>query len=129
MIIEAFAGSGIPVDQLVIAGGLTGNRLLMQIYADVTNRPLSIIGSAQGPALGSAIHAAVAAGAYPDVHKASEAMGRVDHGVYKPDQARVKAYDALYAHYLKLHDHFGRGGNDVMVQLRAIRNAALEAGR
>jgi L-ribulokinase len=129
MIIEAFAGSGIPVDELVIAGGLTGNSLLMQIYADVTNRPLSIIGSAQGPALGSAIHAAVAAGAYPDVHQASEAMGRVDQGVYQPDQARVKAYDALYAHYLKLHDHFGRGGNNVMVQLRAIRNAALEAGR
>jgi L-ribulokinase len=129
MIIEAFAGSGIPVDELVIAGGLTGNSLLMQIYADVTNRPLSIIGSAQGPALGSAIHAAVAAGAYPDVHQASEAMGRVDQGVYQPDPARVKAYDALYAHYLKLHDHFGRGGHNVMVQLRTIRNAALEAGR
>ncbi len=129
MIIEAFAGAGVPVDDIVIAGGLTGNTLLMQIYADVTNRPLSIIASAQGPALGSAIHAAVAAGAYPDVHKASEAMGRVHLGVYQPDPQRAQAYDALYHHYRLLHDHFGRGGHDVMTQLRAIRNTAREAQR
>ncbi|WBB76069.1 ribulokinase [Micromonospora sp. WMMD1128] len=127
MIIEAFAEAGVPVDDLVVAGGLTSNRLLMQIYADVTNRPLGIIGSAQGPALGSAIHAAVAAGAYPTVHEASAAMGRVDEGVYRPIPDNVRAYDALYAEYRALHDHFGRGGNDVMLRLRAIRNAAVDA--
>lgn len=126
MIIEAFVEAGMPVTDLVVAGGLASNRLLMQIYADVTNRPLGIIGSAQGPALGSAIHAAVAAGAYPDVHRASAAMGRVDEGVYRPDPDNARAYDALYAEYRALHDHFGRGGNDVMLRLRAIRNAALE---
>ncbi|MEU8003814.1 ribulokinase [Catellatospora sp. NPDC049111] len=124
MIIEAFAAAGVPVTELVVAGGLTTNRLLMQIYADVTGRPLSIIGSAQGPALGSAIHAAVAAGAYADVHEASDAMGRVERGVYQPDPDRARAYDALYAEYALLHDHFGRGANDVMLRLRAIRNAA-----
>jgi L-ribulokinase len=127
MIIEAFAEAGVPVSELVIAGGLTSNTLLMQIYADVTGRPLSIIGSAQGPALGSAIHAAVAAGAYPDVHKASEAMGKVERGVYQPDPARALAYDALYEQYRLLHDHFGRGGHDVMARLRAIRNATVAA--
>ncbi|MEU6076803.1 ribulokinase [Micromonospora sp. NPDC047074] len=127
MIIEAFVEAGIPVTDLVVAGGLAANRLLMQIYADVTNRPLGIIGSAQGPALGSAIHAAVAAGAYPDVHRASAAMGRVNEGVYQPDPENARAYDALYAEYRALHDHFGRGGNDVMLRLRAIRNTALDA--
>ncbi|PWU54950.1 ribulokinase [Micromonospora sp. S4605] len=126
MIIEAFVAAGVPVTDLVVAGGLTSNRLLMQIYADVTNRPLSIIGSAQGPALGSAIHAAVAAGAYPSIHEASAAMGRVHEGVYRPDPDNVRAYDALFAEYRALHDHFGRGGNDVMLRLRAIRNAALD---
>ncbi|MEV4467222.1 ribulokinase [Micromonospora echinofusca] len=129
LVIEAFVEAGIPVHDLVVAGGLTSNRLLMQIYADVTNRPLGIIGSAQGPALGSAIHAAVAAGAYPDVHRASEAMGRVDEGVYQPDPDNVRAYDALYAEYRALHDHFGRGGDDVMLRLRAMRNAAAHAPR
>ncbi|MFC0506499.1 ribulokinase [Micromonospora costi] len=127
MIIEAFAEAGVPVDELIVAGGLTGNRLLMQIYADVTNRPLGIIGSAQGPALGSAIHAAVAAGAHPDVAAASAAMGRVERDAYLPDPERVRAYDALYAEYRRLHDHFGRGGDDVLLRLRAIRNAARSA--
>jgi L-ribulokinase len=127
MIIEAFVAAGVPVTDLVVAGGLTTNRLLMQIYADVTNRPLSIIGSAQGPALGSAIHAAVAAGAYPSVHDAAAAMGRVHEGVYQPDPANVRAYEALYAEYRALHDHFGRGASDAMLRLRAIRNAAVDA--
>ncbi|MEU4678870.1 ribulokinase [Micromonospora sp. NPDC023737] len=127
MIIEAFADAGVPVNELVVAGGLTNNPLLMQIYADVTNRPLSIIGSAQGPALGSAIHAAVAAGAHPDVPAAAAVMGRVIQDAYLPDPERVRAYDALYAEYRRLHDHFGRGGDDVLLRLRTIRNAARSA--
>ena len=86
-----------PVNELVVAGGLLKNPLLMQIYADVTNLPLSTIVSTQGPALGSAIHAAVAAGAYPDVHAAAAAMGRRNEGVYQPIAANVAAYDELYA--------------------------------
>jgi len=89
-IIEAFTSSGVPVTELVVAGGLLKNTLLMQIYADVTNLPLSTIAVAQGPALGSAIHAAVAAGAYPDVHAAAAAMGRSDKAVYQPIAANVK---------------------------------------
>ena len=59
-----------------------------------------MIDSEQGPALGSAIHAAVAAGAYPDVPTAAEAMGKVRRGVYLPDEARAAAYDELFAEYL-----------------------------
>jgi L-ribulokinase len=80
----------------------------MHIYADVTRRPLSVITSAQAPALGSAIHAAVAAGAYPDVPAAAAAMGRRTRDAYRPDLARAAAYDELYAEYVKLHDYFGR---------------------
>ena len=118
-IIEAFNGSGVPVTELVVAGGLLKNTLLMQIYADVTNLPLSTIVSEQGPALGSAIHAAVAAGAYPDIHAASGAMGRSNKAVYQPIAANVKAYDELFADYTELHDYFGRGGTDVMHRLKA----------
>jgi L-ribulokinase len=122
MIIDAFTAAGLPVTELVVAGGLTSNDLLMSIYADVTGRPLSVIGSAQGPALGSAIHAAVAAGCYPDVATASEAMGRVERGVHLPDPERAAAYEPLYAIYRELHDDFGRRP-DLMHRLRAIRNA------
>jgi len=128
MIIEAFEEAGLPVNRLTIAGGLAGNQLLMQIYADVTRRALGVVGSTQGPALGSAIHAAVAAGCHPDVATASEAMGRVHPDQHRPDETRARAYDRLYAEYRILHDHLGRGGNDVMLRLRAIRNAALGGG-
>jgi L-ribulokinase len=124
-IIETFEAAGVPVNELVVAGGLLKNRLLMQIYADVLNLPLSTIGSAQGPALGSAIHAAVAAGAYPDVAAAARAMGRVNRAVFQPIQANVEAYDELYAEYRALHDYFGRGGSEVMERLKAIRRRAL----
>jgi len=120
-IIEAFNSSGVPVTELVVAGGLLKNTLLMQIYADVTNLPLSTIVSEQGPALGSAIHAAVAAGAYPDIHAASTAMGRSNKAVYQPIAANVKAYDELFADYTELHDYFGRGSNTVMHRLKARR--------
>ncbi|GAA0282144.1 ribulokinase [Cryptosporangium japonicum] len=123
-IIDAFETSGVPVDELVAAGGLLKNTFLMQVYADITNRPISVIGSEQGPALGSAIHAAVAAGAYPDVPAAAEVMGRVERAVYRPDPSRAKAYDALYAEYRTLHDYFGTGTNDVLHRLRRIRNEA-----
>jgi L-ribulokinase len=123
-IIDSFEESGVPVSEFVVAGGLLQNTFLMQLYADVTRRPIGVIGSDQGPALGSAIHAAVAAGAYPDVRVAAKAMGKVERAVYRPDSARAQAYDRLYAEYVTLHDYFGRGGNDVMHRLRAIRRDA-----
>ncbi|GLY40735.1 ribulokinase [Amycolatopsis sp. NBRC 101858] len=125
-IVETFGEAGVPVTELIIAGGLMKNALLMQIYADVTNLPLSVIGSAQGPALGSAIHAAVAAGAHPDIRAAAAAMGSVERDVYRPVPANVAAYDELYAEYTTLHDYFGRGANDVMHRLAARRRAVAK---
>lgn len=125
MIVETFAASGVPVAEFVVAGGLLKNEKLMQCYSDVLRMPISVIASDQGPALGSAIHAAVAAGAYPDVRAAGEAMGRVTKAAYTPDPVAADAYDALYAEYKNLHDRFGRGGDDVMKRLKAIRREAL----
>lgn len=129
VIVEAFEAAGVPVDEFVVAGGLKRNSLLMQIYADVLRRPVSIAASDQAPALGSAIHAAVAAGAYPDVPAAAAAMGRVERDAYRPDPARADSYDALYAEYRLLHDYFsgrGDGTNDVLHRLRRIRNKAVQ---
>ena len=95
----------------------------MQIYADVLNMPITIIKSAQGPALGSAIHAAVAAGAYKDVQSAAAAMGGVAQDRYQPISANAKVYDQLYKHYNDLYESFGHNG--AMHSLRAIRDRAL----
>jgi L-ribulokinase len=119
MILETFVESGIPVNELVVAGGLLKNELLMQIYADVVGLPLSIVPSTQAPALGSAIHAASAAGAFTDVRAAAKQMGRRKRNAYKPIPANVEVYNQLYREYVAAHDWFGRG-NHMMRRLRQI---------
>jgi L-ribulokinase len=125
VIIEAFNAAGVGVAELIMAGGLLRNELFMQVYADVMRRPLGVIGTDQGPALGSAIHAAVAAGLYPGVPEAAAAMGTMHRDVYRPDPVSADVYDELYAQYVRLHDYFGRGGNEVMHQLRDLRDRVL----
>lgn len=124
-IVETFGAADVPVTEFVAAGGLLQNTVLMQLYADVLRLPISTVGSDQGPALGSAIHAAVAAGAYDDVLAASERMGRVVRDVYEPDPRAADTYDRLYDEYRRLHDHFGRGGDDMMKRLRSLRQEVL----
>lgn len=124
LVIETFRGTGVAVDELVLTGGLQKNPLVMQIYADVTRMPISLLDSDQGPALGSALHAAVAAGAYPDIRTAAASMGRVVRHAWRPRDADADRYDALYADYLTPVDYFGRH-HDVMRRLRSIRREAL----
>ena len=126
-IIEAFEAQGVEVRELVAAGGLPEkNALLRQIYADVTGRTFKLSGSAQAPALGSAMHAAVAAGIYPNIQAAADKMGKLKAEVVKPIAENQKVYDRLYREYKTLYDCFGRGANDVMKRLKAIRHEALD---
>ena len=123
-IVETFQKSGVEVNEFIVAGGLLKNKFLMQLYSDATRLPLSTIASEQGPALGSAIHAAVAAGEYANIREAAEAMGKSNRGVYQPNESASKEYDKLYSEYEILHDYFGRGVNDVMKRLKKIRREA-----
>ena len=126
VIIESFESRGIPVNELVAAGGLPEkNKLLMQIYADVTGRSFKLAGSTQAPALGAAMHAAVAAGVYPNIEAAAEKMAKLKDEVVTPIPENKAVYDQLFAEYKLLHDYFGRGTNDVMKRLKKIRNQAL----
>lgn len=126
MIVDTFAKSGVPVKEFIVAGGLLKNAFLMQLYSDVTRLPISTIDTDQGPALGSAIHAAVAAGLYKDVNAAADAMGKVNKHVYTPNEERAKQYDKLYAEYAELHDYFGRGTNNVMKRLKKLKREVSE---
>jgi len=130
VIVETFNASGVPVTEFIVAGGLLKNAFLMQAYSDILRLPISTIASEQGPALGSAIHAAAAAGAYPDVRAAGQAMGKLNKNVYTPNEESSAAYDKLFAEYSLLHDYFGRGTNNVMHRLKALKReaATTEAG-
>jgi L-ribulokinase len=131
VIVDAFEAAGLPVDRILACGGLPQrNRLLMQIYADVLGRPLEVAGSTQAPALGSAMFGAVVGGAYASITAASRQMAAPVAETYVPDRRNRDAYETLYREYVRLHDHFGRGADDVMRTLKVLRDATgRSAGR
>jgi L-ribulokinase len=111
-IVERLTAFGIPVERVVSCGGIAEkNDLFMQIYADVLGRPMFIAGSPQTPALGSAISAAVAAGASAGGHDsfeaAQEAMTSLKEKRFVPDPEAQSVYDELFGMYAELHDVFG----------------------
>jgi L-ribulokinase len=126
-IVESFTGQGLPVESIVAGGGLTRNAMLMQIYADVTGRPIAVAGAPQASASGAAMLGAVAAGASAggcdSLADAVARMAAAPRTTYRPDPGRQREYDALHREYRRLYDHFGRGGNEVMRTLRSMRRA------
>jgi L-ribulokinase len=125
-IIERFKEYGVPIERVVCAGGIAEkNPLLMQIYADVTGCTMLVAGSSQACALGSAVSAAVLAGAHPDFATAQKKMTRLKAGVaYKPKAANQKIYNRLYALYRQLHDSFG--GVNKSADLSRVMKELLE---
>jgi L-ribulokinase len=132
MIIETFAASDVPVDEIIAGGGLPErDKLLMQIYSDVTGREMKIGRSGQAAALGSAMHAAVAAGpergGYGSIVEAARAMAGLKDEVYRPNREAHAVYSELFEEYKKLHDYFGRYQNPVMKRLREIKSRSVPA--
>ena len=129
-IIERIREYGVPIDRVVCAGGIAEkNPLLMQIYADVTGCTMHVAGSSQACALGSAVSAAVLAGAHPDFPAAQKAMTSLKRVSYKPRAAAQKTYNQLYALYRELHDSLGGLNKSadlsrVMKQLLEIKEAS-----
>ena len=133
VIIETFEAHGVPIREIVACGGLADKSpLTLQIYADVTGRPFRLSASEQTPALGSAMFGAVAAGVEAGGHAtiadASAAMARLKDRAHEPIPANQAVYDVLHREYVRLHDYFGRGGNDVMKVLKGLRADAHAAG-
>lgn len=121
-IIERIEEYGVKVEDVINCGGLAiKSPLLMQIYADITGRPMKISGSDQTPALGAGIFAAVAAGksagGYDSVDEAKKAMTSISRE-YKPIAKNVEVYKKLYNLYKQLHDGFGKNNwNGTMFNL------------
>ena len=135
-IIDRIREYGVAIDRVVCCGGIAEkNDLLMQIYADVLGQPMLIAGSAQTPALGAAISAAVtagsAAGGYDDWGRAQHSMTTVKATRFDPAADAHDIYNRLYAEYRALHDAFGgvttqpAGLDGVMKRLLAIREVAV----
>lgn len=120
-ILESYERCGVPVKNIVASGGIARkDPFSMQLYANVLGRDIRITETAQAPAASAAIAAAVAAGCYPTLRAASDAMASKVDRVFHPVAGDTAIYDQLYAEYKALHDYFGKGGNDVMRRLRRL---------
>jgi L-ribulokinase len=131
-IIDRIEESGVQINEVINCGGLAiKNSMLMQIYADITNKPMKVSGSEQTPALGAAIFGAVAAGekagGYNSIEIAQKAMTGTDK-VYEPIAKNHEVYKKLYKLYKQLHDGFGindysKSMYNVMKDLLDIRDS------
>lgn len=132
LVLDTFGNGGLSVDRLVATGGLTRNPLLMQIYADVTNREIQVAGTEQATALGAAMLGATAAGqaagGYAHLADAVSSMAATPAATYRPDPQAAGTYAVLYGEYLRLVDWFGRQGDSPLKVLRRLRQGQLHGG-
>lgn len=131
VIVEALDEAGIDVDDIVACGGLPfQNRLLMQMTADITGRPVRVAASRQTPALGSAMFAAVAAGSelggYDSIVDAAQNMASLGDDEYLPDVSAQPVYDDLFGVYRDLHDSMSKGSSE-MKRLRTVQGRVRHA--
>jgi L-ribulokinase len=125
-ILEAFEQQGVAIGDVVACGGLAHRSpLLLQIYADVTGRPIRVAASEHTSALGAAMHAAIAAGLQPSFSEAAARMARLRPVVYRPRRNARAVYDELYRMYVELHDYFGREPAGMMRALRRLRAVSM----
>jgi L-ribulokinase len=102
-IVERFIAEGVKIVGFVGIGGVARkSSLVMQIVADVLNKPIDVLGNDQCVALGAAMFAAVVAGLYPDIPAAQKALGAPVEKTYVPNPQRAKVYDGLYERYKTL---------------------------
>lgn len=129
-IIQSYDDAGVAIEGLYACGGLPPkNPFLMQMFADITKRPIDVAASSQTVALGSTMFGALAAGkaggGYDDITEAAERMVKPSAVRYEPNEADFRAYDGLYEEYVRLHDIFGKA-EPTMQNLRRIRAEATE---
>jgi L-ribulokinase len=122
-IMDAFEEAGVEINEIRACGGIAEkDPILMQIYADITNREIKVSASGQTAALGAAMYASVAAGAerggYSRIIDAAAAMSRTRSESYKPDRDNAGIYSVLYSRYRELSAYFG--ASEIMKELKTL---------
>ena len=127
-IVEAFSRRDLPIETIYACGGLAHrNPLVLQIYADVLQRPIRLVPIEQASAFGAAMHGAVAAGFHEDIRRAVRRMAPKARRVFRPVAKHGAVYDEMYKVYSKCHDQFGRDLDSPLKKLRRIREGARQA--
>lgn len=114
IIMNRFEEYGVKVEEIITTGGVAHkNHFILQIYADVMERPMRIARSDQACALGAAMVAAVISGAHSDFPSAQKAMAGVRPDCYLPRPESVRIYRELFQLYKDMHDAFGMSSEPV----------------
>ncbi len=109
VIVEQMEQGGLPIGRIMAAGGIARkDPMMMQIYADVLDRPIEVSKATQTGALGSAIYAAVAGGVYSSVTEAADRMAAEVERVYMPEAEAVEVYEEMFGKYKELYEYFGK---------------------
>lgn len=112
-IVDRFETEGIPVQEIIATGGISKKSpYVMQVLADVLDRPIKTVKTEQACALGAAMCAAVVAGIHPDIDHAQRAMSSGFESEYRPNPERTTVYRYLYRRYQQLGELQG-GANIV----------------
>lgn len=102
-IVERFINEGIRIDNIIGIGGIAlKSPFVMQTLSDVLNMPIKVCKTDQACALGAAMFAATAAGAYTKVEDAQKAMSSGFDKEYIPNEENAKVYRSIYEKYVKL---------------------------
>ncbi len=125
-IIEQFENHGTPIYEIVLSGGIpVKNSLLVQVYADILNKPVRVSHMELSVAYGAALNGMAAAGeevtGYADIGEASRTLATKNQTYVYPNKKQVETYEAIYKDYRILCDYFSDGTNDVMKRLNALR--------
>jgi L-ribulokinase len=111
IILERMAEFGVPVERVINAGGIPqNNKVLNQVYANVLGKPV-LVPAGIPTSLGSGIFALLAAGAFPTIEAAQDAMC-LKYATYDPDPAAVAMYDRLFGLYRNVYFALGRENAD-----------------
>ncbi|MBE6552585.1 MAG: ribulokinase [Ruminococcaceae bacterium] len=125
IVYENLLKNGMEINKITASGGIPQkNPLLMQIYCDVFNAPISVSSVKQPGAYGSALYGAVAGGYFENITEAAKINGRNISRTYYPNEENARTYNELFNEYVLLHDYFGRGANECMRRLREISEKA-----
>lgn len=129
IILERFQEYGVPVERVINSGGVPQkNEVLNRIYANVFNKPV-LVPKSDVTSLGSAIFAAMSAGAFRSIEEAQKALCP-EHRVVEPNPQAARTYDELYPLYREIYFSFGSPGSNaaafgkVLPALRRIAAAA-----
>ena len=109
------------VERVFACGGIPKkNHLLMEIYANVLNKKITVIDSEYAPAIGAAILGAICGGAHPNFSSAIQAMKEPVLYQVEPDRAQVLIYKKLFNAYKELHDLLGYKKARIMRNVSAL---------